>query len=307
MTGPQPRRRPLLASEIVTGTGRWGQLGPRADGQPGWLGGERRQRPPTYQGPPATLPAYLQTGERPRPWSRPRAFTPPMAHVALDVVLAGIAVTSAHRGRAQFLPTPAHSRTGAKEPPRLTLDPLCGYAHVRLPGCLACQVAHATACDTGKQAAPARVVCDWTGGGAPHRILAVTAWSSYAVGLRVPTSTVTSDPAGKRWPAEGCWATTRWTCPESLTCVGTTWVPSCAWASTSAACWRCRPTTSGTIRWPGPTACLVVVVCRVVAGGDAVPVRVVDGDAVWPVPGWWSTGWSWSPGSRSRPAPRRGW
>lgn len=95
------------------------------------------------------------------------------------------------------------------------------------------RVAHATACETGKQAAPARVVCDWTGGGAPHRILAVTAWSSYAVGLRVPTSTVTSDPAGKRWPAEGCWATTRWTCPESLTCTGTIRVPSCAWASTS--------------------------------------------------------------------------
>jgi len=25
-----------IASEIMTGTGRWGQFGPRADGQPGW-------------------------------------------------------------------------------------------------------------------------------------------------------------------------------------------------------------------------------------------------------------------------------
>jgi hypothetical protein len=33
-----------------------GQLGPRADGQPGWLDGERRQRPPSYRGTTATLP-----------------------------------------------------------------------------------------------------------------------------------------------------------------------------------------------------------------------------------------------------------
>jgi hypothetical protein len=37
-----------VASEIVAGTGRLGQLDPRADGQPGWLDGERRQRPPSY-------------------------------------------------------------------------------------------------------------------------------------------------------------------------------------------------------------------------------------------------------------------
>src|SRR4029453_9736367 len=62
--------------------------------------------------------------------------------------------------------------------------------------------------------------------------------------------------------------------------MGTIRGPRPARASRLAACCRCRPITLGTIRWPEATTCRLLVVCRPVAGGDARPVRVVDGDAV---------------------------
>jgi hypothetical protein len=98
-TGPQPRRRLLLAPGIVAGTGRWAT---RSQGQSptGWLAGGRRQRPPSYRGTPTTLP--------PLPANR---RTPP-AVVATEGVRAGQAHSKerseparryvSHGGRARF-------------------------------------------------------------------------------------------------------------------------------------------------------------------------------------------------------------
>jgi hypothetical protein len=72
-----------VASEIVTGTGRWGQLDPRADGQPGWLDGERKQRPPTYQETRATLPA-LPGNRRTPPAAVATEGVAPPRHLATE-------------------------------------------------------------------------------------------------------------------------------------------------------------------------------------------------------------------------------
>jgi hypothetical protein len=121
------------------------QLDPRADGQPGWLDSERRQRPPSYRGTPTTLP--------PLPANR---RTPP-AVVATEGVALGRrtqrsaqsrpGIRSVHGGRARFHRR-LTSQTGGQRLPRLPLTPPRVATRARLPGGLAGQVAPA-ACTAG--------------------------------------------------------------------------------------------------------------------------------------------------------------
>jgi hypothetical protein len=120
-----------------------GQLGPRADGQPGWLDGERKQRPLSYRATTATLPR-LPANSR----------TPP-AVVATEGVHAGQAHSKERSEPARRyvssprpcpVPPTLPQLNGGPRGPRLTLGPrVCGYAHARLPGCLPDQVTRAAA------------------------------------------------------------------------------------------------------------------------------------------------------------------
>jgi hypothetical protein len=97
------------------------QLDPRADGQPGWLDSERRQRPPSYRGTPATLP--------PLPANR---RTPP-AVVATEGVRAGQTHSTerseparryvSSRRPCPVPPTPHIKPNGGPKAPPATLDP----------------------------------------------------------------------------------------------------------------------------------------------------------------------------------------
>jgi hypothetical protein len=67
-TGPQPRRRLLLAPGIVAGTGLWGNSVPGPMANPGgWMVSAGNDHRPTEE---RQLPCrrYLLTVERPRPW-----------------------------------------------------------------------------------------------------------------------------------------------------------------------------------------------------------------------------------------------
>jgi hypothetical protein len=105
-------------------TGLWWQLGPRADGQPGWVDGERRERPPSYRGTPATLPAL--PANRPTPpgrrvgW-RPGCRTFPW-RVALEERLAGLQPLP--RPRPCPVPPTPHRQTGGPKAPPAPLTPL---------------------------------------------------------------------------------------------------------------------------------------------------------------------------------------
>src|SRR5829696_10137498 len=74
-----------VASEIVTGTGRWGSSVPGPMASPGgWtVSADSDHRPTEEPQPPCRR--YLRTGERPdREGARDRGVAPSMARVALD-------------------------------------------------------------------------------------------------------------------------------------------------------------------------------------------------------------------------------
>ena len=139
-TGPQPRRRLLLAPGVVAGTGLWGNSVPGPMANPGgWTVSADNDHRPTEE---RRLPCrrYLLTGERLRAvvatgGVRARAGTleralpgrQPLRQVAEAV---SGSTDASHR-----------ARRGPRGLPCLTPGSLCGYARARLPGCLAGQVA----------------------------------------------------------------------------------------------------------------------------------------------------------------------
>ena len=119
-TGPQPRRRLLLAPGIVAGTGLGcgGSSVPGPMANPGgWTVNADNDRRPTEER-RLPCPRYQQTGQRPRPTGGigDRASDLP-GRLALERALGGSSAATSTQRPCPVPPTPAQANGGPKAPP----------------------------------------------------------------------------------------------------------------------------------------------------------------------------------------------